>query len=260
MVPEIYLAFMGTSIQGVWIPLAILGLLMGLLTLPLAIMARPRKSWLPALMAFIFVAFMVVGHLTSDHSDTRPLRNGIYYALSADEGKAYWNGLLGTEIDAWTEQFLAKGGVKGDYRNVFPWEHEALSYQASAPVVNLPLPRVEQLATVGSEGFRLHVVPPPGATAIDLFTLPGPVTGVIYSVGGKPIESDGLLIYTAPPAEGFDVLVEAPGQDSLKLRVVSISSGLPALPGFNYAPRPAWIIPVSEDATDAAKTFVFEKE
>lgn len=260
-VPILYAGYQSLTIQLVWILTAALGLLAGLLALPLAVIAQPRKSWFPALMGIICVGFLVTGHLTSDNTPARPLRDGVIYALSADEGKAYWNGTFGTEVDPWTQQFLAKDGMLGDHRNIFPWEHEAMSYQASAPLVDLSLPQVERLSATGPETFRLHVTPTPGAAQIDLFTMPGPVEGTVFYVDGRAIESDGLLIYAAPPAEGFDVGISLPGSTSLTLRIVDIAYGLPAIPGVSYSPRPDWIIPNSsfEDLSAVAKTFTFAR-
>lgn len=260
--PLLYSGAPSTGIEDIYIPMGVLGLLTGTLAIHLEIMARPRKSWLPALMGLAVVGFLVAGHLTSDYTPTRPLRDGIYYALSADEGKAYWNGGSGTDIDPYTEQFLAKDGREGDYRNIFPWEHETTSYQASAPLADLPEPKVEELPATSAGTFRLHVVPTPGANAIELFTMPGPVPGMTFYLDNGPVESDGLLLYFAPPSEGFEVNVEAPDLDSLTLRVVNFTPGLPALPGIDYEPRPDWIIPNArfEDFTAVAKTFTFEKE
>jgi hypothetical protein len=261
VVPLIYFGAPYTGIGRDWIHMIVLGLVAGGLAIHLEIMARPRKSWLPALMGLIMVGFLVGGHLTSDNTAARPLQDGIYYGLSADEGKAYWNGTFGTKVDPWTEQFLAKDGREGDYRNFYPWEHETTTYQASAPLTDLPVPQVEQLATAASGAFHLHVVPTAGTWNIYLSTMPGPVPGMTFFVNDKPLESDGLLLYWAPPAEGFDLTVEAPDLDTLTLRVVDYTSGLPALPGLSYTPRPAWIIPDANsiDGTAVAKTFTFDK-
>ena len=71
------------------------------------------------------------------------------------------------------------------------------------------------------------------------------------------------MLYWAPPAEGYDLTVEAPGLDSLTLRVVAHTLGLPTIPGFTYAARPDWIIPSADsgdNSTWVVKTFSFGKE
>ncbi|MEI8190469.1 MAG: hypothetical protein WCI75_12205, partial [candidate division NC10 bacterium] len=258
--PLIYLIYVGMSIQQIWIPMAILGLLVGLLEPHLAIIARPRKSWLPVLMGIVVVVLLVAGHLTSAYTPERPLQDGVVYALSADEGKAHWLGWSG--LDAWTKQFFGQDDGGGTYGDIFPGDLEATS-KAPAPLTDLPAPTVEERDAPASGVFHLRVVPPPGAWTVHLIAMPYR-TAVTYYVDDRPIRADdGWLLYWAPPAEGFDLTVKAPALDSLTLRVVAHTLGLPTIPGFTYAARPAWIIPIAEsgdNSTWVAKTFSFEKE
>ena len=261
VVPLTYQVYAALTIQQIWIPMAILGLLVGLLAPHLAIIARPRKWWLPVLMGIVAAGFLVAGHLTSAYTPERPLQDGVVYALSADNGKASWLGWTG--LDVWTEQFFGKHAGGGDYRDIFPGDYSVADYKAPAPLADLPAPTVEQLDATASGAFHLRVVPPPGAWTVHLVAMPYR-TAVTYYVDDRRIEAkDGWLLYWAPPAEGFDVTVKAPALDSLRLRVVAHTLGLPAIPGFTYAARPDWIIPVSEsgdNSTWVAKTFSFEKE
>ena len=265
VVPLLYEGYVSLSIQLIWIPMAILGLLVGLLALPLEIIARPRKAWLPALMGIIAVGFLVAGHLTSAYTPTRPLQDGVWYGLSADEGKANWIAAGAyttlTGPDAWTEQFLGEDGGKGYIRDIFPW-YSLQTYATPAPLAEFPAPQVEELTVTASGAFHLHVVPAPGTSAMYFYTMPDPAPVTFY-VDDRPMESEGALAYWAPPAEGFDLTVESATLDSLTLRVVDHTFGLPTFPGFSYTPRPAWITPDTDWSTDStmvAKTFVFEKE
>jgi len=256
----LYLGYEGLHIQLVWVAMAILALLAGLLAPHLAIVARPRKWWLPVLMGIVAVGFLVAGHLTSAYTPERPLQDGVVYALSADNGKASWLGWTG--LDVWTEQFFAEDNSGGEYRDIFPDALPA-AFKAPAPLADLPAPTVEELDVTASGAFHLRVVPPPGAWTVHLIAMPYR-TGVNYYVDDRRVEAkDGWLLYWAPPAEGFDVTVKAPALDSLTLRVVAHTLGLPAIPDFTYAARPAWIIPSAEsgdNSTWVAKTFSFEKE
>ena len=260
VVPLTYQVYAALTIQQIWIPMAILGLLVGLLAPHLAIIARPRKWWLPALMGIVAVGFLIAGHLTSAYTSERPLQDGAVYALSADKGKASWLGWTG--LDVWTEQFFGKDGRGGEYRDIFPGPSEA-AYKAPAPLADLLAPTVEELDAPAAGVFHLRVVPPPGAWTVHLIAMPYR-TAVTYYVDDRPIRADdGWLLYWAPPAEGFDLTVKAPALDSLKLRVVAHTLGLPAIPGFTYTARPDWIIPIAEsgdNSTWVAKTFSFGKE
>jgi hypothetical protein len=57
--------------------------------------------------------------------------------------------------------------------------------------------------------------------------------------------------------------VKAPALDPLTLPVLAHTLGLPAIPGFAQAARPAWIIPsgdAGDNSTYVAKTFSFKEE
>jgi hypothetical protein len=256
---SLYLGYDGLHIQLVWVAMAVLALLAGLLAPHLAIVARPRKWWLPVLMGIVAVGFLVAGHLTAAYTPARPLQDGVVYALSADNGKASWLGWSG--LDVWTEQFFGKDAVGGEYRDIFPGDYSVADYKTPAPLADLPAPTVEERDPPASGVFHLRVVPPPGAWTVHLIALPYK-TRVTYFAADRPIEAkDGWLVYWDPPAEGFDVTVKAPALDSLRLRVVAHTLGLPAIPGFTYAARPGWISPILEsgdNSTWVAKTFSFE--
>jgi hypothetical protein len=259
--PVLFSAHEQPSIEIVYVAMAVLGLLLGLLAPHLAIIARPRKWWLPVLMAVIVVASLVAGHLTSSYTPERPLQDGVVYALSADSGKASWLGWTG--LDVWTEQFFGKDPGGGDYRDIFPGEYSVAQYKAPAPLVDLPAPTVQERDAPAPGVFYLRVVPPPGAWTTHVFTMP-PQTPVTYYVDGRRVEAkDGQLLYWAPPSGGYDLTVKAPALDSLRLRVVAHTLGLPAIPGLTYAARPDWIIPTwdsGDNSTWVAKTFSFGRE
>jgi hypothetical protein len=237
----------------------VVGLLVGLLAPHLAIMARPRKWWLPALMGVVVVVVLVAGHLTSTYSPTRPLQDGVAYALSADTGKAYWVSWSGP--DRWTGQFIQETDAGGDCTGI--WPEFPSSYRAPAPLADLPTPAVQVLPTTASGIYRLRIVPAPGTWSVYVCTLPK-ATPVTYYVNAKPLKSDGWTAYWAPPAEGYNLSVKMPGpRHSLKLRVMAQTLGLPAIPGFTYAARPDWIVPSGDywaNSTWVAKTVSLAKE
>ena len=258
--PLLYEGYQGLSMQAAWVPMAVLGLLIGMLAPHLAVIARPRKWWLPTIMGIVAVVCLVAGHLTSSYTAERPLQDGVVYGSNADGDRAYWLSWGG--LDAWTRQFFEEDDAQGDYREFFPDAYPA-AYKAPAPPADVRPANVEQLDATAPGTFHVRVVPPPGAYTVHLFAMPYK-TAVTYYVGDRPIEAeDGWMLYWTPPAEGFDVTVKAPGLDSLKLRVLAFTLGLPTIPGFTYAARPAWIIPsadTGQNSTWVAKTFAFGKE
>jgi hypothetical protein len=156
-------------------------------------------------------------------------------------GTAHW--VSWNDLDPWTEQFFGEGDSGGDVGDI--WPEVTASYKAAAPLVDLPAPTVQVLDSRADGIFRLRVVPAPGAWSVYVCTLPtaSPVT---YYVGGKPLKSDGWTAYWAPPAEGYNLSVKAPGRRALKLRVMAQTLGLPTIPAFTYAARPDWIVPSGE--------------
>ena len=144
MVPLFYLALFPPDF---WIVLLFAGLLVGLLAPHLAIVARPRKWWLPVLMGVVAVAFLVAGHLTSAYTPQRPLPDGVTYALSADTGKAYW--VSWYELDPWTEQFFREADAGGDCSDI--WPEVTSSYKAPAPPADLAC---ADCGSTAHDGFR----------------------------------------------------------------------------------------------------------
>jgi len=210
-------------------------------------------------MGIFVVVGLVAGHVTSTYTPERPLQDGVVYGLNADDGKAYWISWSG--LDAWTGQFFGEKDSAGDCSDI--WPETTASYRAPAPLAELPAPKLRQLDSTAPGVFRLHVVPAPGTYAIYVCTLPKarPVT---YSYGSDtPLESNGWTAYWAPPADGYDLTVKSRAFGSLKLRVMAQTLGLPAIPGFTYTARPAWIIPDTDwwaNSTWVAKTVSFSNE
>jgi hypothetical protein len=234
-----------------------LGLLIGLLAPHLAIIARPSKWWLPACMGVMVVGLLVAGQLTSSYTPERPLPDGVAYGLNADTGKAYW--VSWNELDPWTEQFFGESDKGGDASDI--WPEVTASYKAPAPSADLPAPTVQVLPTTASGIFRLRIVPAPGTWSVYVCTLPK-ARAVTYYVGDKPLKSDGWTAYWAPPAEGYNLSVKT-RRDSLRLRVMAQTLGLPTVAGFTYAARPDWIVPSGEfwaNSSWVVKTISLAKE
>ena len=67
------------------------------------------------------------------------------------------------------------------------------------------------LDSTSSGIFRLRVVPATGTWSVYVCTLPKARPVTCY-VGDKPLKSDGWTAYWAPPTEGYNLSVKAPGQ------------------------------------------------
>jgi hypothetical protein len=71
------------------------------------------------------------------------------------------------------------------------------------------------------------------------------------SATGRPASPWGLQ-YWAPPAGGFDLVLELKGSQPVPLKVVEQSYGLPQVPGKPFTPRPSNIMPTTGLTSDLA--------
>ncbi|HYE15460.1 MAG TPA: hypothetical protein VD968_13540, partial [Pyrinomonadaceae bacterium] len=198
--------------------------------------------------------------------------NNVFYFLDSNASAARWVS-ADPAPDEWTSQF-ASSGVKGESLSaVFPWVRPQ-GWHADAPATALPVPTAEVLSDT-SEGatrtIRLKVSSRRGAPMLLAYAEDGAALRRAF-LNGKPLldnssaAADGRrsplrLSYAAPPAEGFELLLEVDPSAPLRLTVQDISFGLPQLPGQQLTPRPAHMMPApafrSSDTTVVGRDFNF---
>jgi hypothetical protein len=106
----------------------------------------------------------------------------------------------------------------------------------------------------------------------------GPISHI--NLGGKQISLQNDLAhpspnrylrtiqYWVPPAQGFDLSIEAAASGKIRAIVRNYAYGLPQIPGFTYDMRPADRMPLGReflpknktDTVLVSKTFAFEEE
>jgi hypothetical protein len=164
-------------------------------------------------------------------------------------------------LDEWTRQFFPEGGQATTFKPFLNGlvERELPALETPAPVLALPASTVEVLADTTEAGIRrlrFQVSAPAGA--IDgqvMVTAGGPLVEV--AVNGTPLGLDGPATSTVQVnvigrhTDGAVIEVTAPA-GPIRLVVQAHHLGLPTLPGFTVAPRPAWMVTAPlNDVADA---------
>jgi len=265
----VHLSLVGAALAG---PAAILVglfaflLLVGLLTPLLALVARPRRSWLAPLgWILVGVALIVAARLGSGFGPDNPRPDSVLYALDAETGEARWMS-LDSRPDGWTEQFLSGSPERGTLPGHVGFPRPALIHEA--PALPLAGGRVAVLSE-HAEGARrtveLRVDWPdfdPHVARIFLrseaeiagLSVAGEAVGVTRDLGPGSEPNRRMVLYYAPPPAGVELEVELVGEQPLVVETVGQRLELPELPDFPHDPRPDHLIPRPDWTTDS--TFV----
>ncbi len=212
---------------------------------------RDRRPWavaaVPAAALALAVAFTGVG-LTVDRFDAEhPVPSRLAYALDTDTGQASW---LSTEQSpgAWTTGFV---GTRAELPVDLPYLDGPV-WSGRAEPADLAAAEVETVsdAVLGTRR-ELSVRVTPQRSGVRMLVLDLHVEGgtvVAGRVAGRAVpeaelgEDRAWIVFHAPPEGGLPASFSIEGGGAATLRVVEVSDGLTALPG--YEPRP--------DGVDAA--------
>ena len=269
--PLLHQIFTGFGLNGIWVVVVLLVLLLGLLVPHLALVARPNKWALPGASVLVAFVLLLIGIVRPDIDAAHPKPNSLFYGLDANAGTAIW-GTFDAEPDEWTARFLSSHPESRPLP-VFFTSTTATYLQASAPIAPLDAPNVELLDDKSNNGVRtlnLRLTSPRRANIMTLF-VDSKVKVLRATVNGKLIDSDNtpalssftdnwVLRYYGPPAKGVYVNVELQTSEPLKVRLLDLSYGLPQLPGAPATDRPDYMIPAamsSNHSTLVSKSFTF---
>ncbi|MCA1568629.1 MAG: M28 family metallopeptidase [Acidobacteria bacterium] len=271
LVPLIYQTFTGLTVSLSGPLMVVLLLLLGLLLPHMNVCGGVRKWLLPGVAALAGWGFVLAATLTSGYSPEQPKMNDIFYGLHAETGKAVW---VSAELDQWTAQFHAKNPEKGTIPE-FLTATSGRPWKTQAPVLPLPAPDITLLDDSGNSGdglrtLRMRIKSPRGAEVMTVY-IDSEVEVVKASVNNRLIDesvaSPSLgrkkqwsLRYYAVPPEGIELTTEMRTTAPVRVRAVDLSYGLPEIPGANFQPRPAHMIPALASVTDTtlvSKSFTF---
>jgi hypothetical protein len=252
MSSAIYLLLMSAGLKQVVTVLAV-WLLAGLLVIPIEVMRRGFRLWLPAALAGAgLVMLMAVGSTVAFDTE-HPRFTSVYYRVD-EAGSARWQTV--DRIDQWTGQFLHED-LRRPFRDAyFPQMGVRRTIVGAAPQVRLAAPVIEVLGdtTTGDRRtVRLRLRSARGAQIVSLL-VHSVVGGLTASVEGLPLQSwdttilDGTTVrwwfdYHAPPPEGVVVVLRFAAGPAVLLRAVDFSYGIPPQLAGQYDGRPPGMLP-----------------
>ncbi|HET9787792.1 MAG TPA: M20/M25/M40 family metallo-hydrolase, partial [Pyrinomonadaceae bacterium] len=233
--PLIYQTFIAVGISQTSVVVVPVVLLLGLLVINFEL-ATSFRWLLPAASGLAAVCFIVVALLQPAFSQQQPRGNELFYALNADTGKAVWaSGDAGP--DEWTSQFLSSDATAAPLTDYLPWLKGAV-LQKPAPAAALAAPEIKVLDDQVQEQTRLiHLRVSSAREAATLFIYSGTEFSEA-SVNGQPLEKrqdapawgkDQMMIYSAPPREGVELLLKTKSSEPLIVKVVDRSFEFPEL-------------------------------
>jgi hypothetical protein len=246
----------------------LLGLLLPLLLPVLSLGGRGSRAILPGLGLATVVVALAVGQATSQPTADKPQQTHLFYALDADQGRAYWL-TAATKLDAWTRLVLTHPQYQ-PLPSLFPrqaMQAIPVLHQA-APVLALGSPEISLLTDSTMAGHRrLRLLLRPGRTGVSSLrlTMGKPTRLSQLRVAGHLLPLSQLttsvlpsIDFVAPRASGEIIDIELATVTSLQLVVTMRSVGLPPVPGLPALP--ATYVPQtgsSSFTTQVKRTFTF---
>jgi len=223
---------------------------------------------LPIVALAAALVLSIVAAKTTRYSSAHPKPSLLAYALDADTGKALWTSST-NRLDSWTAAYLGSSPSRGKLPDFVPdWYpidfllHEAPAIALVPPLAELTLDRTEG----ATRTLLLHISTPRHARTLHVGLRETEVFSATVNGHdlGKPSEARWRQAaqwgfdYANPPAEGLDVEIRVPASGPVKIVLVDRSSGLPAVLGANFPPRPDDSMPIhSGDQTMVRRSFVF---
>jgi hypothetical protein len=252
--PLVKMMFTAFSLEIGVVSVGLLLILLGFLIPQFKAAFNLSKYALPGLALLVAIVAFIGAHLTSTPSPTRPLQTSLIYCLDADTQKAMWIS-ENKQTDDWNQWFFKQSRI-ATITEIYP-EDKRLYLVNDAPQATL-LPPVLNLIEdrVDNNKRQLHFKLFSSRQAqIMTLLFPGDAGIAYMEIDGKPIQTvePGIhpdkktggytLYYYGIPPEGIDIFMRCKPGVNISLEVVESKLGLPVIPGCDYPPLPAHIIP-----------------
>jgi hypothetical protein len=272
LAPAIYLISIGLNLSSIGIILAILVVVCELLIPHFLALRLGNDRTFAIVVAVVGISVIGVAAFRSTHDIRRPKLDSLFYGLNADSGKAIWASFDG-KPDEWTSRVLSTKAQKKAAPEFFATGRAGLPWQADAVPVLLSAPSVTLLADSTKDtlrAVRFRITSTRGAPVISVYLDSVKNIKSVW-INGKQIEADAMaafnqrkgalnIYYYNALLEGIELTLELRSEETLKMRVVDQTYGLPELPDDPLRSRPAGIIPapvVYNDATVVSKSFPY---
>jgi hypothetical protein len=249
--PYIELLFVSMTVNMGWASMSLLVLLLGLL-LPVWLFAASK--WISVAAAGLCVVSLVIASLTAGFTAEHPKPVTVFYTLDKASGQAAWFSDASIP-DAWLAQFIPDVGRRA-YIAGFSASALRLAQGPASPIL-LPAPEAEITDDKVSNGVRtvtLRLRSVRQAAGLFLVSTP-PVELNAFSVEGRALTSSGapafqpdranspfrlgFLGFSDAPPEGIHCVFSVSPKQTLRLRIVDVSPGLPG----SHRPRPPELMP-----------------
>lgn len=270
LVPTVKLLFILTGMLAPGVVVAPVVLLVALLLPQFELLPGRFRRWIPLIGVAACAVGVAAGSATSGFDARRPRQNSICYVLNQDTGRATWVS-LDPAPDAWTSQFLGQAAAAAPLRDQIPWAAREF-LQDTAPAAPLAPARVEVVdEQTGSDGkrrvtLRVRSARPTSLLAIsvgsemEVSSVGFADRTVVYSTTEGAPAPPRRVLSVAGPERGLELVLTMLPAEPVRLNVVDISNGLPALPDLAIRPRPEHMIskpiPWFTDSTLVSKSFV----
>jgi Peptidase family M28 len=228
-------------------------LLAGLLMLPLAVVVRSFRFWLPAALAVAGIVVLFAVGSTVAFDSEHPKFTSVYYR-AASGGATTWQAI--DQVDGYTRPFLGEYPGHPMLPEYFPQLGPRITVAAPAPAYGLEKPRLRLLSdvTVGDRRtVRVRVRSARSAAVLSLLvhTIVGNLSASVdgHDLGGRDTTVlDGSTVrwsfdFYAPPPQGVVVTLDFAAGPPVVLRAVDLTYGLPAGAAGRYPSRPAGMLP-----------------
>jgi hypothetical protein len=236
----------GVTLVAVW-------LLAGLLMLPLAVVERAFRHWLPIALAVLGgIVLFAVGSTVAFDAE-HPKFTSVSYRVRAD-GTPVWQAI--GRLDDYTRAYVRPRPGDPPAPSYFPDLGVRDTVVGRAPHYGLTRPRLSVLSDV-TDGdrrtVRVRLRPTRDAAVVSLLlhTVVGTLTASVdgHELGGRDTTLlDGTTVrwwfdFYAPPPEGIVVTLDFAAGPRVLLRAVDFAHGLPAGAAGMYPARPAGMLP-----------------
>lgn len=237
-----------------------------------AIIASPKKWFLPVLVLVAALTLASIAILTRHLGDRHPKTDSIDYAINTNDSTAYWISFDDT-TDEYTSQFMKKRVEPDSIKDFFPgWWTTPLIAAKALPLGIQPvsITMTSDSAFRGAQFMQLLVKPSAGTRSVTLTVEAGEQV-LSSSINGVPVSDSSAIFpsgsrnrwslrYYGIPDSGSTISLVIPVGKRLTLTAVTVVNALPEAGGLPVRPRPASIMQrpfVTTDVALVVKSYTF---
>jgi len=271
-VPFVHMLYLWTTFFLLTVFIGCIVLLLGAM-IPLLDSLRLQRGWImPVLLLVIGVGFLLAGHFFAHSEETIRYANAVGYWLDGDSGQAKWVSRPG-ELDE-RQVPLFEESSEVPYSQIFPLASADKMVLASrAPVAPLRGPELlvkEDRCEAGKRTLSLHITSFQ-KERLEIHLRPEPERLTIFDNNGNEgvrktfslIDDGGwaFVRFDPPPPDGLDLELEIFSDETVKISLIDVGTGLPFFPKIKTQPPALMIGPpdcsmgIPTDFTAVHKSF-----